>query len=113
MNQTNHEITLSLVALAIVGASIVVVLVFIALWDMRIQVAYWLLGLITLTVLAHIGTHVTGKVNEQHLRRLRFKYQEETPLIQSQGQPKPSTPPIIPGIYDNSYYQPQYQHNDR
>ena len=53
---------------------------FIALWPLRELVAFGLLGLGALVVLAWVSVTVLGRLNEQSLRRQRLLYHSKLPL---------------------------------
>ncbi len=78
----NGEKKCLLVALCLSLLCITVIIswLFIALWQMKELVAFGLLGLGALVVLAWISVTVLGHLNEQSLRRQRLLYHSELPL---------------------------------
>src|SRR6266487_3475453 len=56
--------------------TVVYVVLFVSLWPYKQWVALSLLALLVLVVLVSLG----GRLNEQHLRRVRIHHQEEIPL---------------------------------
>ena len=71
-----------------------------ALWAYKEIVALSLFGLFVLAV----GVYLRGKWNEQNLRLIRYKQNEETPLI------VPPYPHQIQGAQPNQYYLPSNQY---
>ena len=71
---------LILVCLGLLSLAVIVSWLFLALWPQRTLLAFGLLGLGTLTVLAWVAVTILGRLNEQSLRRQRLHYQQELPL---------------------------------
>ncbi len=74
--------------LGLLCLTVIVSWLFIALWPLRELLAFGLLGLGTVTVLAYVSVTVLGRLNEQSLRRQRLLYQRERPLDEL-GRPLP------------------------
>jgi hypothetical protein len=78
-----HKFLVFWVGLVIVCLTILYSLLFAALWEYRTYVGVSLLFLLSLLV----AVFVRGKLNEQELRRERYKHLEEIPL-DLQGEPR-------------------------
>jgi hypothetical protein len=69
-------------AVVVLCVTVVYAFLFISLWSYREWVGASLLALVVLSVVVWM----CGKLNEQALRRVRYRYHEETPL-DAQGEP--------------------------
>ncbi len=74
--------------LGLLSLAVIISWLFLALWPMRMLLAFSLLGLGALVVLAWVSVTVLGRLNEQSLRRQRLLYQQERPLDE-RGRPLP------------------------
>src|SRR5215469_11107626 len=94
------------VTIIFVCGTIVVVILFIALWQYKEIVAATLLTLVVLTIVVYLW----GLINEQRLRHVRYHHREETPLLASQYPPyiqgTQATGPYSIPVQPNQYYQP-------
>ena len=77
MNPQQRGTALSLI---IFCATIIGIVIFVALWDYRVLVALCLLGLGMLMALVWLGLTVARSLNEMSLRQKRYRQSEETPL---------------------------------
>ncbi len=66
--------------LGLLSLAVIVSWLFLALWPLRTLLAFGLLGLGALVVLAWVSVTILGRLNEQSLRRQRLLYQQELPL---------------------------------
>ena len=78
---SNGERQVSLAALSVIAfcATVVIIILFVALWDYRELVALCLLILLVLGALVWIFLAVAHHLNEMKLRQQRYR-REETPL---------------------------------
>src|SRR6266516_7754985 len=74
--------------LGLLSLAVIISWLFLALWPMRMLLAFSLLGLGALVVLAWVSVTVLGRLNGQSLRRQRLLYQQERPLDE-RGRPLP------------------------
>lgn len=106
----NAEQRLILLLSALATISIFGLVLLMALWAYKEIVALSLFGLFVLAV----GVYLRGKWNEQNLRLIRYKQNEETPLIVPQQYPhqiqQGAQPYYIP---PNQYPMPAAYHDQR
>jgi hypothetical protein len=78
----NGERQVSLAALSVIAfcATVVIIILFVALWDYRELVALCLLILFVLGMLVWIFLAVARSLNEMSLRQQRYRHRDETPL---------------------------------
>ena len=93
---TNGEKRLAFIVIGLACVTILVILLFAALWRFKEVVGATLLVLIVAVVIVCLW----GLVNEQRLRHARYKFKEEMPVGAS------SYPPQVQGVPLNSYYTP-------
>jgi hypothetical protein len=79
MNEASR-FNLGLVALIVACPTLVIVILFVALWNSHELLGWCVVTLILLTVLVLLGLFVTNQLNEMAIRRQRYRHQEETPL---------------------------------
>jgi len=77
---------LVVLCLGLLSLAVIVSWLFLALWPLRTLLAFGLLGLGTLIVLAWVAVTMLCRLNEQSLRRQRLRYHQELPLDEA-GRP--------------------------
>jgi hypothetical protein len=102
---------LTLCVIALMCVTILYAFLFLSLWEYRTTVGFSLLGLIGFTVVLWRIVDAQGKLNEQELRRLRYRHQEETPLDwQGEAHYWPQGAQANPHRRSPYYYKPyQYE----
>jgi hypothetical protein len=69
--------------LTAICVTVLYVFLFLSLW----QYKEWVGGSLLTLCIASVGVYVRGRLTEQELRQVRFRYHEETPLDE-QGEPR-------------------------
>jgi hypothetical protein len=105
---TVSRLSLGLVATIVACPTLVVVILFVALWNYHELLGWCIVLLAVLTVLVLLGLFVTNQLNEMAIRRQRYRHQEETPLGFGGAWPQLRHPPDGQ-TYARSYQQEVYE----
>jgi hypothetical protein len=98
MNETSR-FNLGAVAVIVSCPTLILLMLFIALWSYHELLGWCIVILALLTALILLGLFASNQLNEMAIRRQRFRHQEETPLGHGAAFPQVGRP------YDGQAYR--------